>query len=86
MVEDKNICELTNEQFAYILALIDRKYDDDNFNHYDFKQIIINEIEEVKGDYLKAVKKSIIDYILLDKTERDRLNVNYIPHSLPFYG
>ena len=66
--------------------MIDRKYDDDNFNHYNYKEIIVNEIEEVKVDYFKAVKKSIIDYILLEQAERDRLNVQYIPNPVPFYG
>ena len=32
MIDEKNICQLTNEQFAYILTLIDRKYEDDNLN------------------------------------------------------
>jgi hypothetical protein len=31
MIEDKNIVEPANEQFAYILTLIDRKYEDDSF-------------------------------------------------------
>lgn len=42
MIDNKNIYELTNEQFAYILGMIDRKYDDDNFNLYSFKEIIVN--------------------------------------------
>lgn len=70
MVENKNVYEMTNEQFAYILTLIDRKYEDDNFGEYNFKQIIFDQMEEVKEIYCTAVKKSIIDYILLDFKER----------------
>lgn len=43
-------------------------------------------INEVVEDYLNAIKKSIIDYILMDPTERDRLSV-YIKYKNPhLYG
>ena len=34
---------------------------------------------EVKHDYIVAAKKSVLDYILLDPEERDRLNISVRP-------
>jgi len=44
MVEDKNVFEMSNEQFAYIITLLDRRYEDDNFGEYNFKSIIFDQI------------------------------------------
>jgi hypothetical protein len=86
MIEDKNVFEMTNEQFAYIITLLDRRYEDENFGFYSFKQIIFDQIEEVKDIYNTAIKKSIIDYILLDHREKDRLGVHSRFNAPIFYG
>ncbi|XP_035205366.1 dynein heavy chain 3, axonemal-like, partial [Stegodyphus dumicola] len=39
--------------------------------------------EEVKENYYTAVKQGIIDYILLDKEERERLKIERIPPKWP---
>ena len=39
MIDEKNLYQMTNEQFAYILNLIDQKYEDSNFNQYNYKEI-----------------------------------------------
>lgn len=44
---------------------------------------MINEVIEV---YQNAIKKSIIDYILLDPIERDRLSVYIQYKNVRFYG
>ena len=37
--------------------------------------------EEVRADYVVAAKKSILDYILLDKEEKERLNISVRPEA-----
>jgi hypothetical protein len=78
MVEDKNINEFKESVLSNILSKIDSKYENPKSI-----QLMINEVVE---DYLNAIKKSIIDYILMDPTERDRLSV-YIKYKNPhLYG
>ena len=36
---------------------------------------------EVKNDYVLAAKKSVMDYILLDPEERERLGISVRPES-----
>ena len=63
---------------SHILNLIDRKYENPD--------TISNMIEEVINEYLNALKKSIIDYILMDPTECNRLNIYIKYNTLPLYG
>lgn len=87
MIEDKNICELTNETIGFILSNIDSRFAVSESNEmYNYKEILEESIEEVKERYINSIKKSIIDYILLDQTEMDRLNI-YLRHKAPkLYG
>lgn len=43
-------------------------------------------IEEVKQCHIRAGQKAIIDYVLLDPTERQRLNVHHRYKAPVFYG
>ena len=63
---------------THILGQIDKKYENPASIH--------RMIEEVVKDYLLAMKKSIIDYILLDPTECDRLNVYIKYNQVTLYG
>jgi hypothetical protein len=40
----------------------------------------------VREGYTDAIKKSIIDYILLEEVEMDRLNIFLRHRAPPFYG
>lgn len=37
-------------------------------------------------DYDAAMKKSILDYVLLDNNEKKRLGISYVYHPVPFWG
>lgn len=43
-------------------------------------------IDEVIEGYGQAIKKAIIDYVLLDPGERDRLGVYIRYRNVPLYG
>ncbi|KAK2921231.1 hypothetical protein Q8A73_000716 [Channa argus] len=40
--------------------------------------------EEVKRDYYFSLKKSIVNYILMDPSERQRLSISNVPKSFPW--
>ena len=58
MIDNKNIAELKEQVMTNILQQIDKKYEN--------PRTIQKMIEEVVHDYLGAMKKCIIDYILMD--------------------
>lgn len=60
MIDDKNICQFKQEVMRNILIGIDSRIKN--------PPLIKNMINEVIEDYLTSLKKSIIDYILLDPT------------------
>lgn len=60
MIDDKNICQFKQEVMRNILIGIDSRIEN--------PPLIKNMINEVIEDYLTSLKKSIIDYILLDPT------------------
>lgn len=37
-------------------------------------------------DYDFAMKKSILDYVLLDNNEKKRLGISYVHKETPFWG
>ena len=37
-------------------------------------------------DYDNAMKKSILDYVLLDNNEKKRLGISYVHKVTPFWG
>ena len=48
--------------------------------HYSFLHIQVAQIkEEIKKEYTLAMKRAIVDYILLDKEERSRVNIRNVP-------
>lgn len=63
---------------ASILNKIDPRYEN--------PQIIQKMIDQVIDDYQNAVKKSIIDYILMDPTEKDRLSIYIKYKNVHLYG
>ncbi|KAM4632527.1 dynein axonemal heavy chain 3 [Discoglossus pictus] len=47
------------------------------------EKLIVRLKEEIKSDYYISLRKSIVDYILKDPEERDRLFIANIPRSFP---
>ena len=51
--------------------------------HYFFQFILFWQVaqikEEIKTEYTLAMKRAIVDYILLDKEERRRVNIRNVP-------
>lgn len=50
------------------------------------EEIIHANLEEVVSDYYTAMKKSIVDYVLLDDNEKRRLGIKMIFKPIPFWG
>jgi len=50
------------------------------------QHIIHDNLDIVTTDYFLAMKKSILDYVLLDLNERKRLGINYVHKPVPFWG
>ena len=36
-------------------------------------------LEEVNSEYVSAVKRAVVDYVLMDEKERKRINVRKVP-------
>ena len=67
--------------------MIDSRFESNEQNSdYNYREIVAENIEEIKEIYNFSMKKSIIDYILLDQTEMDRLNINIKHRVAPLYG
>ena len=49
----------------------------------DWRPLRENLWKEIKADYRKSWQKSIVDYVLMDSCERDRLRINSYPHEFP---
>ncbi|XP_058254502.1 dynein axonemal heavy chain 3 [Hemibagrus wyckioides] len=47
------------------------------------KQMLQNLLEEVKSDFNFSMRKSIVDYILMDEQQRKRLSISSIPRPFP---
>ncbi|XP_043945444.1 dynein axonemal heavy chain 3 [Protopterus annectens] len=52
-------------------------------NNPKMEKLIQLLIEEIQNDYVFSLKKGIVDYILKDPAERDRLFISSIPLSFP---
>ena len=53
------------------------------FSNLMLKKSVAELDTEVKTDYLMSSKKAIVDYILLDKEERNRLNIKVRKQNCP---
>ncbi|NXH72361.1 DYH3 protein, partial [Hydrobates tethys] len=49
----------------------------------DLENLLASLKEEIKADYRISLMKAIVDYILLDPAERERLFIGSTPHSFP---
>ncbi|KAG7245081.1 hypothetical protein INR49_023647, partial [Caranx melampygus] len=68
------------QQMMNILSLLPPDTEDSSKNSHIMRA---NMEEEVKRDYYLSLKKSIVDYILIDPSERQRLSVSSIPKPFP---
>jgi hypothetical protein len=78
MIASKHIQPIDQQIIAKILSHINQKYE--NFN------IIDKILQEVISSYEYSIKKSIIDYILLDPIEQDRVSVYIKYKPIAHYG
>lgn len=46
---------------------------------YDVAELLSNQFDEVRRDYERAVRKSIVDYVLRSPAERTRLGITVLP-------
>ncbi|XP_069503771.1 dynein axonemal heavy chain 3 [Ambystoma mexicanum] len=68
-----------NEQINRILKNIpNRLLSDPNL-----EKLFLRLYEEIDNDYNLSLRKSIVDYVLKDKEEKDRLFINSIPQEYP---
>ncbi|XP_065826535.1 dynein axonemal heavy chain 3-like isoform X2 [Oscarella lobularis] len=49
----------------------------------DFAGLLFDLTEEIKKDYRFSIRKAIVDYILSDKAELERLHIKAVPVTLP---
>lgn len=49
----------------------------------DWKELREKLWMEVRNDYAESWQKSIVDYVLMDSSEKDRLRITSFPHSFP---
>lgn len=52
-------------------------------NNPDWRELSGRLWAEVEEDYRKSWQKSIVDYVLMDSSERDRLMIESYPHAFP---
>uniref|UniRef100_A0A3B5AK42 Dynein axonemal heavy chain 3 n=1 Tax=Stegastes partitus TaxID=144197 RepID=A0A3B5AK42_9TELE len=79
-VPDSAVAPQPHQQMIDIMLLVPLDTEDSS------KRIQIlraNMEEEVKRDYYFSLKKSIVDYILMDPSERQRLSIYSIPKPFP---
>jgi dynein heavy chain, axonemal len=70
------IAKLPDNQFSMFCERISNK-----LRKPEFKNIMNNLSEDIKIDYEFAMQKSILDYVLLNENERQRLQIENIPKS-----
>ncbi|XP_058476444.1 dynein axonemal heavy chain 3-like [Solea solea] len=75
-VPDSVVVSQSREQVMDIMALLPP---DDNAKSFQRAKAFLE--EEVNRDYYYSLKKSIVDYILMDPSERQRLSISNIPKS-----
>ncbi|XP_040928837.1 dynein axonemal heavy chain 3 isoform X2 [Betta splendens] len=68
------------QQMNNIMSLVPP---DTEYSLKNIQNMRANIEEEVKKDYYFSLKKSIVDYILMDPSERQRLSISSIPKPFP---
>uniref|UniRef100_A0A672RW76 Uncharacterized protein n=1 Tax=Sinocyclocheilus grahami TaxID=75366 RepID=A0A672RW76_SINGR len=68
------------EQITAILKLLPSRFQGDERKMQKMPEDLL---EEVQRDYEFNLRKSIVDYILLDPAERERLSVSAVPRPFP---
>uniref|UniRef100_A0A3P8TPE1 Uncharacterized protein n=1 Tax=Amphiprion percula TaxID=161767 RepID=A0A3P8TPE1_AMPPE len=79
-VESSVLAPQPRQQMINILKLLPPDSEDSG-KHLQILRA--NMEEEVKKDYYLSLKKSIVDYILMDPSERQRLSIHSIPRPFP---
>ncbi|CAG5890787.1 unnamed protein product [Menidia menidia] len=69
-----------HQQIFNILQLVPPETEDTS---KQIRSLRDNLVQEVKGDYIVSLKKSIVDYILMDMSECQRLSISSIPKPFP---
>ncbi|XP_043082022.1 dynein axonemal heavy chain 3 [Puntigrus tetrazona] len=69
-----------SEQITTILKLLPSRFQGDERK---MQKMLEDLLEEVQRDYEFNLRKSIVDYILLDPAERERLSISAVPRPFP---
>ncbi|XP_024913275.1 dynein heavy chain 3, axonemal-like [Cynoglossus semilaevis] len=80
VVPDSVVVPQSKEQMDDILSLLPPEADGSNKLMQVFRAILE---KEVTKDYYFSLKKSIVDHILLDPSERKRLSITSVPKAFP---
>ena len=78
---ETNLAKLSKKQLLRIRSRLRPEW----FSNLMMKKLIGSLTEEVSGEYLSAVKRAVVNYVLLDAKERQRVNVHRVP-GLSFAG
>ncbi|XP_051969464.1 dynein axonemal heavy chain 3 [Xyrauchen texanus] len=68
------------EQIGNFLELVPSRFHGDEEKMQMMQEHLL---EEVQSDYEFSLRKSIVDYILLDSKERERLSISAVPQPFP---
>ncbi|XP_053550231.1 dynein axonemal heavy chain 3 [Bombina bombina] len=78
-IQTEMLAHQEKEQMHRILANVPNKLSKNSV----LEKLMKNIKEEIESDYYTSLRKSIVDYILKDPEEKDRLFIANIPHSFP---
>ena len=74
-IHEAKMARLGKKQLSRIRMRLRQEW----FQNIMMRKLIGTLTEEVSAEYLSAVKRSVVDYVLLDAGERKRINVHRVP-------
>lgn len=74
--DDSMIAPLQDEEFKKIVRFLRVKF---NINEHLTEGVFIQLRNEIRNDYSLSMRKSIVDYVLMNENERKRLNIEWTP-------
>jgi dynein heavy chain len=77
---DYMIAPLPDDQFSKFYQYLSQNL----LNLLSIKELNDDLIRDVKKDYAHSMKKAIVDYILMNFEERDRLKIKWVPKNFNF--
>ena len=74
-VSEENLPKLGKKQMARIRSKLKKHW----FTNLMMKKTVTSIKNEIQADYTVAVKKAIVNYVLMDEEERRRVNIESVP-------